>query len=72
MKLPFITARLTKSRNPGLEAREHVSQWNVSLPTTECYGTLTLHGNRNETGTGNRTGTIGDNGSGPFPGPGAV
>ena len=36
------------------------------------YGTFTPHANGNETGTGNRTGTMGDNGSGPVPGPGAV
>ena len=35
-------------------------------------GTFTLHGNRNGTGTGNVTGTIGDNVSGPDPSSSAV
>ena len=35
-------------------------------------GLFTLHGNRNGKGTGNGIGTIGDNGTGSIPGPGAV
>ena len=47
----------------------------ISLFKFKCNrpnGTFTLHGNGNETGAGNGTGTIGDDGSGPIPGPVAV
>ena len=36
------------------------------------YGTFTLHGNGNETGTWKGNGTKGNNGSGHIPGSGAV
>ena len=42
----------------------------LSDTENETYGAFTLHGTG--TGTGNRTGTIGDNGCGPIPGPGAM
>ena len=44
--------------------------WQVMI--LPSYGSFTLHGNWNATGSGNGTGTIADNGPGPIPVPDAV
>ena len=66
-----------QQHNSSIDPVHYLQHWRDVKRNSSCfalvtYGTFTLHGNRNGTCSWNGTGTIGDNGSGPVPGPGAV